>query len=910
MDKRVTTLTLLVIVLFTNVVLAGTTGKIKGKVTDPEGLPLIGVNIMLVDTDKGAVTNLDGFYDIVNIDPGTYTLLFKYVGYADKRVTNVKVIVDKTTEINVVMEEASIQGEEITVVAERPIVEVDKTTTSAVVDGETINSLPIVNVDAAVDLQAGVNDGHFRGGRLGEVSYMVNGVPINNALTNEAAFEVEPNMISSLEVISGVFNAEYGQALSGVVNVVTKGVQDEWTGNISSQVGMLASPRDFTFVKRTAPPGDNLGIEDFESDEYNFFEMGDIRNLTDIRGSISGPIIPGKLGLNLTGRFFQEKGSLFARNLFLPSDSSANVNQTSNTDLWRIESNGDQEFDARNGGRRYSINAGLNYEFSGRTKLEYNLFLVDGQNTFYDHFTRYVPEGRNTNFSFTQNHIMSLKQTFGDNTFANLSYQYQADKNESYLFESPFDERHLPPEFGSTAGANGFSMGGNDLGQSRELTQTHTVIGSITSQINRSNQIKAGFEAHQFILDNYNFAIDVNSNTNFQPQPTTDPFRRDSLFVKPVQYAAYIQDKLELNNLIINMGLRFDYFNAKYDVPVDFGAANQLTIPDPENPGETISNRRPAEGKKQFSPRIGLSFPISEQGVMRFSYGVFFQRPPLSELFRNPNYEVNPASTITSFGNADIDPEQSTSFEIGLQYGFTDNLGLDMTVYSRDIRNLIGLRFDRDFSTANQIIRLVNQDIGTVRGVTISLQQRMKKRVAWTMDYTLQFAEGSASDPADAFLRAQNGQQENVRLQRLDWDRRHIINNTFTLRLWDNVQLNFINNLETGNPYTSVRFFIQSFEENNLEEPVVFNSDLRMTWALPFFDRKMMLDLLIENITDTEGVVSVFNDTGFADQSLSEVQFRRSGTQVGGVNTLGEFFERQEFFSRPRRISLGIKYNF
>ena len=772
--------------------------------------------------------------------------------------------------------------------------------------------MPVVSIEEAIDLQAGVNGGHFRGGRIGEVAYMVNGVPINNAYNNQAAFEVEPNMISSLEVISGVFNAEYGQALSGVVNIVTKGVASEWTGGASAQFGTLASTRGYTFLDRTTPAGDNLNATDFTSRDYNFFQMSDLSNLTDLRLNLSGPIIKEKLGINLSARFFKEDGHLFSRNLFLPEDSTNNFNNLDNPETWRIESGGDGDFRAMNGGQRISINAGLNYELSSMTKINLNSFVVDGSFTNYNHFAKYVPEGRNTFYTATQNHILGLKHTFGKSTFGNVSYQYQRDLTRSYLYEDPTDPRHQPIQNSNTTGANAFVIGGNDLFQFRDLTQTHTVVGSVTSQVNDANLVKVGFEAHQFLIDNYNYDIDVNSNTDFQPRPTLDPFRRDSLTVRPYQFALYAQDKIELENLIINLGVRFDYFDANYEIPVDWSAADQLTIPDPDNPAETISNRRDAEAKFQLSPRAGLAFPISENGVLRFSYGMFFQRPALAELYRNPNYEVNPASTVNGFGNANIDPEQSTSFEIGLQYGFTDNIGMDMTVYSRDIRNLIGFRFERDFTTANLSTRLINQDIGTIRGVTLSFFQRMNKdqRIAWTVDYTLQFAEGSASNPADAFARAQSGQEENVQLQPLNWDRRHIINNTFTYLFNENLQLNIINQLRTGEPYTSSRFFVQSFNENNLSRPTIFTSDLRLTYSPPLFDRKVMIDLLVENITDSEAVVSVFNSTGFADQSLAEEQFRRSGANVGGINSLDEYYQRQGFFSRPRRVSLGIKYNF
>ena len=200
---------------------AGTKGKIAGKVTDSNGETLVGVQVFIEGTTKGTTTDVDGKYSLVNLDPGEYTVVFTYIGFATVKVEKVEVLVDKTTTIDTEMSEEVIEGEEIVVTAERPIVEKDRTTTTSYVSAAQLEDLPLVSINEAINQQAGVVDGHFRG-RTGEVSYLVNGVPINNAFNNGASFDVEQNMVSSLEVISGVFNAEYGQAMSGVVNIVTK----------------------------------------------------------------------------------------------------------------------------------------------------------------------------------------------------------------------------------------------------------------------------------------------------------------------------------------------------------------------------------------------------------------------------------------------------------------------------------------------------------------------------------------------------------------------------------------------------------------------------------------------------------------------------------------------------------------
>ncbi|GAB5410788.1 MAG: hypothetical protein BalsKO_31530 [Balneolaceae bacterium] len=219
------------LLISTTAIYAQSLGKISGSVVDESGEPLIGVTVNIENTTRGVLTDVDGNYSMINLKSDTYVLIFRYIGYSTTRVEQIEVRADRTTEINVTLSEEIIEGQEVIVTAERPIVEKDRTTTTAYVSSEQLEDLPIVSINEAIEQQAGIDNGHFRGGRQGEVSYLVNGVPINNAYDNSVSFEVEQNMVSSLEVISGVFNAEYGQALSGVVNIVTKGVSDEWTAN-------------------------------------------------------------------------------------------------------------------------------------------------------------------------------------------------------------------------------------------------------------------------------------------------------------------------------------------------------------------------------------------------------------------------------------------------------------------------------------------------------------------------------------------------------------------------------------------------------------------------------------------------------------------------------------------------------
>jgi len=218
---------------------AGQTGKISGTITDRDtGEPVIGANVILENTFFGAAADIEGYYYINNVPPGTYALTVSAVGYNKTRVENVVVKIDLTTDISVeLISEAIDLGEEVVVQATRPLITNDLTSSAVTVSSEDIAMMPVENLDDIIELQAGVMDGHFRGGRQGEVGYLIDGVPVTDAFNGNLPINVENNAIREVEIISGTFNAEYGQAMSGIVNIVTKEGSAQYEGSASLSFG-------------------------------------------------------------------------------------------------------------------------------------------------------------------------------------------------------------------------------------------------------------------------------------------------------------------------------------------------------------------------------------------------------------------------------------------------------------------------------------------------------------------------------------------------------------------------------------------------------------------------------------------------------------------------------------------------
>jgi outer membrane receptor for ferrienterochelin and colicin len=243
-----------------------------------------------------------------------------------------------------------------------------------------------------------------------------------------------------------------------------------------------------------------------------------------------------------------------------------------------------------------------------------------------------------------------------------------------------------------------------------------------------------------------------------------------------------------------------------------------------------------------------------------------------------------------------------------LQQGLTDDLGMEITMFTRDVRNLIGDRINFDVGTTNYVVRYINRDYGTVRGFTFSLFQRPRGPLSWNVDYTLQFAYGSSAISGDAFQRVEAGLGETLSLTRLDWDRRHSLNATVTYTPVPGFNMTMVNRLNSGNPYTTVRNFVASYIRNNKDRPYFYLADLRMYYKPSFIQQNVSLLVQVENLFDAVPEFGIYADSGNAYDTIEKE--RNRGSILQGLNTLDDYFYRQDFLGSPRRISIGLNLNF
>jgi outer membrane receptor protein involved in Fe transport len=878
-------------IIFTINSLAGTTGKISGKITDATtGEPLIGANVIIMGTNLGAATDFDGNFFIINIPPGKYEVKASIIGYNAVLIQNVNVSVDQTTKLNFELQEEAVEMGDVIVVATRPIVQKDLTSTQANISGEDIAMLPLEDIGSVVDLQAGVINGHFRGGRKNEVQYLIDGVSANDVFTGEPSMEAQVNSVQEVQVLTGTFNAEYGDALSGVVNQITKLPDDKYNFTFSGYTGDYVSNRTEVYdnISSITPTG-----------------------IYNIMGTFSGPV-PGTsniLSFFLSGRYFHDDGYIFGERVFNPSDVSDF--SANDSDDWIVNSSGDGAFVPMAFEDKLQLQAKIAIKVGAGRGIVFNGLYSKKEYRDYDHLYKLNPDGDYKKFN--DSYMLSAQYThvFSNSTFLDLlASAFESDFSQ-YVFEDPLDLRYVDPNIKNVVSGNSFLTGGTQNWHFNHTSQTYTGKIDLTTQLNQIHQVKTGAEFKYFNIDYEDFQIMVDASTGFVPTlPTPGSFNFNVYNTNPYQFAGYIQDKIELDYLIVNVGLRFDYFqpDGKYLLDPD-----NIAVLDDKLPPFPDSLMGTASIKSQFSPRLGISYPITDNGAIHISYGHFFQIPPFEFLYRNPNFRVPltgdfPENIGNVIGNTDLEPQMTVMYEIGLQQQLFGDYGITVTAYLKDIRNLLGseLHVKNNFK---KFSKLINIDYGSVKGITLSLEKRFSNFFGATLDYTYQDAKGNASDPNDAFNKAQASPpiEVNKQLSPLDWDRTHALNFTITTGIPGDWIVSSVGRWGTGLPYTPAVQDQRTGLQNSDIRPSFINVDLYLTKFFTVFNSQFSVFLKVFNLFDTANEVEVFTDTGRAGYTL---ELTRTTQQPRGVNTLEEFFTRPDYYSAPRQIVLGASVEF
>lgn len=867
-----------------------TGGKIAGRVVDKQtGEALPGVTIMIEGSTLGAATDAEGNYVLLNIPSGKYTLRVSFIGYGKIRLENVRVSVDQTTREDFALSPEVIEGEEVVVVAERPLVQKDLTASQQVATADEIKALPVETFVGVLTTQAGVNTGadgtlHIRGGRSNEIGYYIDGVPVVNPFfTNSLTNGVSNQAIEELRVISGAFNAEYGNAMSGIVNIQVKEGGADYHGNLSAYTG------DY-----------------FSNAKDIFFNVDDIDPLANhvFDGSLNGPVpfFGDQFTFNMSARYDDDEGYQYGIREHVPGDS-ANFKNDNN---WYIERGGDGAFVPMNPSRDFNFLGKLTYRLGARIKLSSQLLYDRTRWKNYVHSYRYNPDGIYNYRDDNYNYSLKLNHAF-TRSFYEANLFYATTDFKQFVFEDPTDPRYVPTTRieGAPSTAT-FAFGGTQM--DHVYRESKTLGGKLdyTSQVTTRHEIKTGISLRRDELRERN--ITILYDNDFYRRPTVVPENETPSHTfydeTATFFSAYLQDKIEYNDMIINAGVRYDYFDPNSDYIVD--------LLDPEGA------RSKAEAKQRVSPRLGVAFPITDRGILHFSYGHFYQMPELRRIYGS---NVFGARGFTDFGYADLKPEKTVNYEFGLQQQLGEALALEMSLFSKDIRDLLALQTinyqSRQFGPRSYSIYL-NKDYGQVKGFTLSLTKRHDpntKLTAW-IDYTFQKAEGNDVSSGAFFFSALSGLEEEKQVVPLAWDQRHLLNTTVTLSEPGNWGISLIGKIGSGWPHTpNIPFANYVPTANSGNKPWQKNLDLRVFKNVRLRHFDFVLFAKVFNVFDARNERFVFDDTGragytFVNRSLEETQAFTQHYGEPGVHTWSEYQVRPNYYSAPRSAQAGVAVEF
>ncbi|MDE2835049.1 MAG: TonB-dependent receptor [Bacteroidota bacterium] len=925
---------------------AQTTGKLAGLVTDAAtGESMPGVNVVIDGTTQGATTDVDGRYVVIGVRPGTYTLVASFVGFTTQRVEGVRVNVDLTTEVNFELREEVIEGEEVVVVAEAVRVRKDLTSSEARVTAETIERLPVQELGQILGIQAGVTERggyHIRGGRSSEVVFMVDGVPVTDSYDGSVALQLENEGIEELQVISGTFNAEYGNAMSGVINVVTKeGRNDRMGGSAEVYTGSYVVPGEggTELLRGTRQEEFTQGFPYDQANVYSYLPING-SHYRNLNASIEGPVIRNRAIFFANARYFTNDGWLYGANLY-------HVDGTG----------GDSTLVPMNTWQKLSWQGNLRVQLTDHIFV--NLIGLGSSSEANDLGGRYrhyrwnpggVPKvfdnGLDLKVKFT--HLVSSR------TFYTLNVATFNKFVERHRFASLHDPAYndftiSPPDSVEVApgnwedvesGGNHFARGGMDLGRFNRNTRSWFVKGDFTSQVTRHHLMKAGFEGRldRLSFEDYSIVPAIADNGQvIEPFVPAAPAEQSFSYrrfddVEPITFSAYLQDKIEYESFIVNAGLRMDYFDSRARVPADpddpniynpFKKINLFRdtngdgiITDDEERSDNQLTQQDREaywwtdtsGKLQFSPRLGVAYPVTEEGVIHFSWGHFLQIPTLNRLFNNFGYKIpRQSGRYGPFGNPDLDAQRTVMYEIGFKQA-VNSVVVDVTAYNRDVRSWVSTSrlIETELPGVTYVV-YANRDYANTRGVTLSLSRPYAQGYGFEVNYTYQVVDGSNSDPDEEFFAAGNQEEPRLALLPLAWDQRHKVAGSLFVggHLWGASALGV---WASGFPYTP------SFEEaalygpdvepefptNARRQPATFQVDLDAFREFEVGRLRPRVFVHVYNVLDRRNALAVYGDTGSPGVTFSAPIY---SADAG-------YFTRPDFYSEPRRVHVGVRLQF
>lgn len=957
-------------------VFASTTGKIAGVVKDKEtGEPLMGANISVEGTYLGASTDKSGFFVILNVPVGRHSVKVSYMGYQTVLQEDVRTSVDLTTQLEIVMQPQALEGETVVVTAERRMIRKDETNTNIIRTAEEITQLPIRGMQQISATVAGVvsqdnsNAMNIRGGRGNESAIYIDGVLVNDPYNSAVRVDIPSEAIEELSVQTGGFNAEYGEVMSGIVVMTTNSGTQKYHGSVQAITDQFLDDKE-----------KKLGTYSYGYNEYT--------------ATLGGPIYPGG-----KHTFFASVNRKWLKDGFPSWGWSENKNKPESFVGGVVPGQGDQS---------WSYSGKIKLQLLKSLELKGSVVWTDRtygaeMNPIYLYDVDHAPETRTEHRSYnaTLTHTLSpttfydLKfnyfdsfrkiydRTFGDDLLKYGDPTYVSDASWADQWGNPYTKRYEPDFFREDSPYN-------DYFKNRSVYWG--IDFDITHQLNKYNTLKAGAEYKYHTLREFRvlepaglatddmehgsleyyryadvrmYGYDINGNEVDTGDYLKDVVRDEAdnpisgwqsqAPYNPITMSAYLQDKVEFEDLVMNIGLRYDRIDpnawqfkqlaAEYD-------ADDIYVPGTGMFGgnEIFDSSDVVESEvyDYFSPRLGLSFPVSDKTIFHGQFGKFYQKPDLADLYLSPFYLdtfVSSGGYFTVIDNPNLRPLKTISYEMGFKQMLSDNSSLQLTAFYKETEDLVQvLSVGTDVTT---IAFMQNGDFGTVKGFDIIYTMRRSKNLSANVNYEYQITKGTGSASASnfdiAWLDGSRGNYPKF-IMPLAFEQRHrgSINvdyrfgedegpEVFGIYPFEKLGINVLASFNSGHPYTKTEILnaqphdgrydndISNAPESavlNEMTPWVYNFDLKVdkTIKLPLMDTRLNVYLWVLNVFNTEKVLDVWTTSGLADQTGYLKTSSGQAYYAGLTDEEKAAFSMREMdylnYGNPRQIRLGVQVEF
>jgi len=442
-----------------------------------------------------------------------------------------------------------------------------------------------------------------------------------------------------------------------------------------------------------------------------------------------------------------------------------------------------------------------------------------------------------------------------DSAVLQLWRSYWLSPTGETVYAYPAQKKNFMPAYAMTNyrwGVPGlFVDQGNERTWHYRATNDYLFKFDLTKTISKIHEIKTGIDLTQYSLSMYDNSLPWDQN----------PFW-DAYNYKPLVAAAYVQDRADFEDLVVRAGVRLDYLDSKAEVRVF-----------PESLGsspEIADSFVPVKPKFRVSPRLGISYPITERIKFRFSYGHFFKNPTFSDLYE---YGGRSAAELRGrgniiVGNPDMSAEKTIAYELGFDAQLTDILAFDLTAFYKDVFDLAGVRIVHALPQPYSMY--YNVEYARIQGFEATVTKQLANYWSAQAGYTFQIAKGTASTAYEQYQRETPFQVDYY----LDQDQRHAFHanlglslpSDFAFKLMRDFEVSAVFTYASGMPYTPTDLRGNPLGvENSGRMPSASTIDGRLSKDIKLAGLTLSLSCDVANLLNAKVVNSVYSATGKPD---------------------------------------------